>query len=68
MREIPEFVWQSYQCRKEKTGTQMLKELNSRQLDKDYQTAHQFHGWTVSCATATAMFVTMFYVEYFFKK
>lgn len=68
VKKIPVFVWQSVKCRKTQNGKQMLKALEKKQLDKDYERTKSFHGWTITCASTTALVVTMFYLEYIFRQ
>ena len=66
LHKLPLFIWQSFNCRKTEKGKQMLKSLEKKQIDEDFESTKSFRGWTVTCASATALAVTMFYLEYIF--
>ncbi len=65
---IPQLMWQLYQCRKSGGISPGMKAMEKRQLDEDFARSRSFKGWTVTCASATALVVTMFYIEYLFIK
>jgi len=67
LREIPFYYYAVYQCRRHGVNPTIAREINRKQLEKDYQNAKQFRGWTSSFTYCVSMAVILFYVEKMFK-
>ena len=67
LREIPFYYYAVYQCRRNGVNPMVAREIDRKQLEKDYQNAKQFRGWTSSFTYCVSMVVILFYVEKMFK-
>ncbi len=63
LREIPTYVIKSWQCRRSGVNKTVFRNMDRRQLQKDYDNSHQLKGWTSTGAYCVTSVVFFYFLE-----
>ncbi len=62
VNEMPRYLIDLWNCRKEENGKKTLKRINDKTVEKDFEHSEKFTGFTATCAYCATTTVFIFYI------